>query len=339
MPGFADIIGQKLPVRLLQTFLRKATLPHALLFTGIAGSGKRSVAKAVAMALNCRQSSDDSPSEEGCGKCPPCRQILSGNHPDILTIAPRGSTLQIDQIRRLLSVVAMKPHSATHRVIIVADSQTLNPEAGNALLKVLEEPPSNTTLILTAIQKSDLLPTILSRCRHIRFQPIDEADLAAHLISTRHVEPAVAEKAAAMAAGSLVHATLIADTGWQRQRRWVIRASGLETPQQAKGHPLSVALAFSAQLALKKDRVQELLDFLKIWIRDLIIWPYAPSLIMNTDSGLRLAPARARLNDECLLSLWTAVEKAQKDIAAKANLRLTLDVMATRMAKSMAGCL
>ena len=168
------------------------------------------------------------------------------------------------------------------------------------------------------------------------FQPIDEQELTAHLMATRNIEKAIAQKAASTAAGSLVKAELMADTNWHQQNRWVIRASGLEAPDQAASRPMSAALAFSARLAQKKDQIQDRLDFLKIWIRDLIIWPYEPSLIMNTDNRHSLAPARTKLDDNCLLALWTAVEKAQKDIAARANLRLTLDVMAISMVKSMA---
>jgi len=227
VPGFTDIIGQKRPIRLLQIFLRNATLPHALLFTGIAGIGKRFTAKAVAMALNCSQSRDGAQRVEACGRCQTCRKIIANSHPDIIQIGPQGNTLRIDQIRKLLGLLAMKPHSAKHRVVIIADSHTLNLEAANALLKVLEEPPANSTLILTALQKSDLLPTILSRCRHIPFQPIDEKNLTAYLTATWHVDPAIAEKAAAMAAGSLVRAEQMTDTRWHRQRQWVIRAAGL----------------------------------------------------------------------------------------------------------------
>ena len=123
------------------------------------------------MTLNCRQGLNDTKTVDACGQCQPCRQILANSHPDIISVKPQGDTLRINQIRELLGLLAMKPHSAKHRVVIIAESHTMNPEAANALLKVLEEPPANTTLILTAAQKSDLLPTILSRCRHIGSSP------------------------------------------------------------------------------------------------------------------------------------------------------------------------
>jgi DNA polymerase-3 subunit delta' len=337
VPGFTTITGQERPIALLQTFLRNSTLPHALLFTGIAGIGKHAAAKALAMALNCVAYRECAATADACGHCPSCRQILGDSHPDILQVAPRGNTLRIDQIRKLLGLLAMKPHSAKQRVVILTDSHTMNPEAANALLKVLEEPPPHTTLILTALQRSDLLPTILSRCRQISFHPIGEAALADHLIRQGKVEPQIARQAAVMAAGSLDNAGRLAGRSWYREREWVLRASGLMDPEGITSRPVPTALAFSGALSKKKDRVLDMLDVLKIWIRDLIIWPHAPSLIMNTDEAHRLRAVRANLKDGCLLALWTAVEGAQKNIAAKGNLRLTLDIMAISMARSMAG--
>ena len=116
MPGFESIIGQNLSVRLLQTFLRNGTLPHALLFTGIEGIGKRTTANILAMALNCRDKKI-SPVNP-CGKCRSCRQISSGSHPDVITIEPQNGYLRIDQIRKLLGSLSMKPFSAEHRVVV-----------------------------------------------------------------------------------------------------------------------------------------------------------------------------------------------------------------------------
>ncbi len=93
-----------------------------------------------------------------------------------------------------------------------------------------------------------------------------------------------------------------------------------------------MALAFAAQLAQKKDHIQDLLEILKTWIRDLCIWPYHPTLVINSDQTETLDRVRAGLEDGQLLTMWQALEKAQKDIAAKANLRLSVDVMALSMA-------
>jgi DNA polymerase-3 subunit delta' len=329
VPGFDNIKGQKLPIRLLQTFLHDATLPHALIFSGIAGIGKIAVAKTVAMALNCQKNSDGA---NPCGHCLPCRQIIADSHPDVLVIEPQGNYLRIDQIRKLLNTLALKPFTAGHRVVIISDSQAMNKEAANALLKALEEPPSNTIIILTTLQTSDLLPTIVSRCRKIRFNPLSSEDISSLLAETEEVDQRFIHTAAALSNGSLTKAKRLSTTYWRQQRNWLIRSAGLNHSANTGQRSVALALAFAAQLSQKKEQITQLLEILKTWIRDLSIWPYQPQSVINTDYDEELALTRSNMDDGQLLCLWNAVEKAEKDIAAKANMRLTLDVMALSLA-------
>ncbi|MEJ2157475.1 MAG: DNA polymerase III subunit delta' [Desulfobacteraceae bacterium] len=329
VPGFDTIIGQKLPIRLLQTLLRNGTLPHALIFSGITGIGKRTTAKIVAMALNCTVGTDKT---SPCGNCPSCRKISSNGHPDLLLIEPQRQQLRIDQIRNLLRTLSMKPYQAKHRVVIIADAQAMNKEASNALLKMLEEPPADTILILTVRETSDLLPTIVSRCRHLHFNPLPQEEIISLLSDAGEIDTLFIQTAAALSGGSLAKAMQLATKAWRDQRNWLVAAAGLGEPPRQERRPIESALAFAAQLAQKKDQIAELLEVLKTWIRDLSVWPYHPSSVINGDYNEVLATVRSGLQDRELLDMWRAVEKAQKDIAAKANLRLTLDVMALSMA-------
>jgi len=194
--GFESIIGQDRPIRILTAFLHKGTIPHALLFTGIEGVGKERAAVALAMAFNCAENRSGSDAAgvdlrrsdhadanrpftiKPCGICKSCRKIDSDNHPDIIRLKPSGPFIKIDQIRALCQTLAMKPYEAGMRVVIISEAQAMNPAAGNALLKMLEEPPARTILILVAAHPSDLLPTIVSRCQHIRFNPDHDGSIA-----------------------------------------------------------------------------------------------------------------------------------------------------------------
>jgi DNA polymerase-3 subunit delta' len=287
VPGFDSIIGQKHPIRLLKRFLRNGTLPHALLFTGIEGVGKRTAATEIAIALNCANPRADKTSRRdpsrACGICPACRQIRSNSHPDVFTVTPQNNLLRIDQIRKLIRTLAMKPFSARHRVVTIAEAQTMNPEAANALLKILEEPPRQTTLILTAPHRSELLPTIVSRCRQIAFEPLRPEELQILLADKLGTDKGQAQTIVAMAGGSYAKARKMADDTWQSQRRWILHAAGLDAPGELNNRPATVALAFSAQLAQHKDKVLDLLEMLQTWIRDLNIRPYQPERIINRD--------------------------------------------------------
>lgn len=342
VPGFKSIIGQQFPLRILRRFLDRAAVPHALLFTGIEGIGKRTSARIFAMALNCRAApraaagNRDAATDRPCGRCRSCRQIQNGSHPDVIQVAPEKGILRIGQIREVLATLAMKPFSAEDRVVIISDAQTLNPEAGNALLKALEEPPDDTILILTALQQSDLLPTIVSRCRHIRFSPLHSRDLALLLADTRGLDAQQAETIAEAAGGSYTKALALAGAHWSDQRDWIIGAAGLDRADRSIHRSAAPALAFAANLAQGKEEIAARLEVLQTWIRDLSVWPYVPGHIINKDRRETLQAARVGLTGQQLLGLWEAVEQAQKDIAANGNLRLTLDVMALRMASLLA---
>ena len=165
---FDAIIGQKRAKRLLTRMVEKDRVAHALLFTGIDGIGKKTAAKAMAMALNCRKTTG----VLACKKCPSCRKMLSDNHPDLITVEPSGIFIKIDQVRTLRRRLMFAPIHGGRRMVIVNDAHTMNAEASNAMLKMLEEPPDNTHWVLTAPQTSDLIPTIVSRCQHIAFEPL-----------------------------------------------------------------------------------------------------------------------------------------------------------------------
>lgn len=329
MPGFTSIIGQNLTIRILQTFLDKGTVPHALLFAGPAGVGKRTTARLFAMALNCLNAEVEE--EKPCTRCRSCRQMLGGQHPDLLLIEPKGAVLRINQIRELLAVLAMKPFQALHRVVIIAQADAMNPEAGNALLKVLEEPPADTVLILTTEQPPDLLPTLVSRCRHLRFNPLSVQDIASLLAAQRNVPGSEAETVAHMSGGSLSRALHLADTNWRDRRRWLIQASGLDQPPVSGRQGNTAALSFAALLAGQKEMIHDSLDLLKTWIRDLAVVDQIPGQVVNQDCLSQLRRVSREIHPEKLNNLWRIVEKAQKAIAANANVRLTLDNMALSM--------
>lgn len=340
--GFETIIGQQRPITILQHFLATTAVPHALLFTGIEGVGKRTTAKLFAMALNCRnvqplQSPSPEPYEiSPCGTCRSCRHITDGIHPDMIQINPQKNTIRIAQIRTLLGMLAMKPYNATHRVVIIAQADCMNREAGNALLKILEEPPPDTILILTAQCREDLLPTIASRCRHIRFNALATDDVVRLLSRHSDVDPSQRQTIAQLAGGSYTRALIIAQSQWNRHRDWVIRAAGLDRAEHLKDRNAALALAFSKALADEKAHIEDNITLLQTWIRDLAIIVHTPQNAIHRDRLETLQQVRAGLDSDTLLGLWNTVEKAQKNIVGNGNLRLTLDVMALQMATLLA---
>ncbi len=345
MPGFESIVDQEKPVRLLSHILQKGKIPHALLFTGIKGVGKRDAANVFAMACNCLAATlpnqqfldtgaDHEPEGRSplpCGDCKSCRKIISGNHPDVISIQPDRARIRIGQIRDLCHMLAMKPYEARYRVVIMSDAHALNPEAGNSLLKVLEEPPDRTILVLTAHHLHDVLPTIASRCQHIRFNPISHDVLTDFLVTKEGISARKADLLATLAKGSLTEALSFVTSGWIEQRAWILRMMGKEPSHQTPLGRVTTLLAFSEKLAQNKDRIADALEILKMWFRDLMIYPLSPDRVVNKDLSDRLKQLSEKTAIDDLLSAYDTVQSAQEKINGNANPRLTLDVMMMKL--------
>ncbi len=312
--------------------LKRGSIPHALLFTGMDGVGKRTVALRFAMACNCQAPSDGDGrgAADGfsfCGDCSACRKIRAGSHPDIHLTRPAAVAIRIDQIRALRGQLAMKPYDARYRFAIIADAHTMNAEAANALLKVLEEPPDRTILVLTAVQASDLLPTIVSRCQPVRFHPIPRNTLAAYLETHANLSSEAATVRAALANGSFARARDADLAGWMPRRRWLIRQT------EALSSASSVAmLAFAEKLAKDKPRLGDALEILKLWFRDLLIWRHDPERIINSDLADRIGPAARLETSAGLLAKIENIGAAQRAIEGNVNSRLAMEVLVRRLA-------
>lgn len=318
-----------------------------MLFTGIEGVGKKSAALAFAMACNCmanrgRQDAGKDATATGhhhlaasqplpvnaCGRCKSCKKIESGNHPDVIQIKPSGAFIIIDQIRALCRTLAMKPYEARTRVVIITDAPAMNPAAGNALLKMLEEPPAGTSLILLAPQTSDLLPTIVSRCRHIRFNPISRKSLESMLVAKHGLDHPRAEVIAAMAGGSFSRALAMHRTNWIKRRDWLIRQL-----QALSGGTVNHLLAFSEQLARNKNELPESLEIMTCWLRDLAVEKVHPGKILNRDLA-QTAKSEAQKNSlASLLAKIEIIQQTGNTITAGTNLRLAMEAMVLKLSQ------
>ena len=156
------IVGQAFAQRMLANMIRREMIPHAALLWGPAGVGKLSLAKSFAAALNCTGRGD---SVSACGSCSSCRLLASGNHPDVRVVEPDRRNIGIDQIRDTIEAVSYRSYSSKWKVWIFRHADLMTEQAANSLLKILEDPPSNTVFILTAQNLYSILPTVVSRCR------------------------------------------------------------------------------------------------------------------------------------------------------------------------------
>lgn len=206
---FRDVIGHRKLVALLSRSIERDSIPPSLIFAGPAGIGKRLVALASAQTLNCldprrKTARTSDPVEyDACGVCAACSRIARGLHPDVVILEPGDTgSIKVDPIRDVIDRAGYRPFEGRRRVVIVDEADALVPQAQNALLKTLEEPPSGSVFILVSARADSLLPTVQSRCPRLRFHQLGPEDVAQVLI--RHgKKEAEAHAIAALANGSV----------------------------------------------------------------------------------------------------------------------------------------
>ncbi len=166
---FSDVIGQDHVTRTLKNAIAQGRTAHGYIFSGHRGIGKTTVARILAMALNCRSS--DKPAEEPCGICESCTEIRAGNSVDVLEI-DAATNRGIDEIRELREGARYRPARDRFKIVILDEAHQITDAAFNALLKTLEEPPDHMVFMLATTQPEDIPQTIRSRCQHFSFRAV-----------------------------------------------------------------------------------------------------------------------------------------------------------------------
>jgi DNA polymerase-3 subunit delta' len=197
--AFRDVIGHRRLLSLLTQAIGRQSLTPSLILSGPEGVGKRLTAVSIAQELNCLSPADGT----ACGSCAACRRIVRGAHPDVMTIEP-GETgaIKIEQVRAAIDNAVFRPFEGRRRVTIIEEADALVPAAQNALLKTLEEPLPASVFVLVTSRPDMLLPTVRSRCAHLRFGRLQVSEVAAVLERTGYPH-AKALTAAAASDGSV----------------------------------------------------------------------------------------------------------------------------------------
>ena len=230
---------------------------HAYLFCGARGCGKTTLARLLAQALFCEAGEAERP----CGHCPACKRFLSGNHPDARTVAPKGRSIGVDDVRELIDYLSRRPYEGGWHVAILERAEKMTPSAQNALLKTLENPPEDTVFFLLTETPGALLSTVRSRARLVRVSPLTREACAEALVR-RGVEAKRAARLAGLAHGSVGRALeLGSDAGFE-----ALLARSLTSLAALKG-PASVAEA-AAPFYEERERQEDLLEIFETIGRD-----------------------------------------------------------------------
>jgi len=316
----------------LTTLLRQGSIPQSSLFTGREGVGKKTLALLLAALANCRQR-EEGGSDDLCGRCPSCIKALSGNHPDIYLYDTSsggdtpGTSIKIEDMRKLRKEAYYRPFEGKLRFFIIDEAEKMTEEAANCILKVLEEPPATTRIILVTAHPGLLLPTIRSRCQAFRFSPLSTGEIL-RLLETRPEldEP---ELRASFAAGSFGRALELDLKDIRQKRDALIHL--LESFLREK----TFTSVFSncqkepfKSLLRKRAPVEELLQLLTGLCHDIYsIETGNPDRVVNRDCRESLQKFTDRLSLDSLEKMLYHISQAEKDLARNVSPQICFETM------------
>jgi len=243
MSVWKALVGQEPLVEVLQHAVTPAGMTHGWLFTGPPGSGRSTAARAFAAAVQCDRG--------GCAECDACRQVLVGSHPDVTVVDTQGLSIGVDDVRELVLKAAMAPTIGPWSVIVVEDADRLTDQAGNALLKSIEEPAARTLWLLCAPTSDDVMPTVRSRLRQVTLRTPPVATVAAAL-EEDGVAAGLAAFAARASQGHIGRARALARDESVRNRRHEV----LALPQRLRDPGDCLRAADNVHVAAKEESEQ-----------------------------------------------------------------------------------
>lgn len=331
----ASVLGQPRAIDSLQAALRGGAVHHAYLFAGPEGVGKELAAVGLAQALTCPEQPD-----VGCGACASCVRVAKGLHPDVTWVMPdeervsRGLAgrsdftgtpsreLRVEQIRNLQERLALRGLESRRKVALIISAQAMNVQAQNAFLKTLEEPPSETTLVLVANAMDKLLPTIRSRCSKVHFGPLSVELVAERVRTVRKLDADTAQLAAIMAGGSLGRA-LALDVEALARRKDVVTAFEALRGEDAVG-----LLRFADEHGGSREDAEATLELLVLWTRDVaLVRAGREDSLANRDLRALAVDVASRISDAWLHRRHSLLEAARAAVARNGAPRLQLERM------------
>ncbi|MGA2781815.1 MAG: DNA polymerase III subunit delta' [Smithella sp.] len=323
--SFHDIYGHEKKIEIIQKALAQKRIGHAYLFSGIPAVGKKTIAWEFVKALNCEK---EDALHDSCGECSSCRKIQRGNHPDVFSVEADGQFIRIDAIREIQEQMKCKPLEARRRVFVIDDADKMNDQAANALLKILEEPSPSNILILVTARPYSMPSTIISRCQHMRFNPLRFDTVAKFLVDRIGMDDQRALLLAGLSGGSLGHAMELNEDDIVVYRTELIKLLSITQ----RNDPFSL-INFASFLGQGKKEIKQGLNILSTIFRDALVFKETQKneMLVNQDNSSFISIQAARLSGGQILQNIALVERAGETIDQNVNKSLTLETMAFKL--------
>lgn len=317
--SFNNIRGQDRAISILKSYIARKRLSGGYLFCGPEGVGKKLTAITFAKALNCLEGRED-----GCDSCVTCRKIDNNQHPDVHLVENAEGEIKIEQIRRLQREIGFKPYEGRVKVFVINDAHTLTAEASNALLKILEEPPADSTIILVTDKPNLLFKTITSRCKSLRFSYLIRRQLEEAIRKDYALDNDTAHFLAYYSEGRLGCSLRLKDPDILRKKNSTIDA-----------FTFSRKAAYDNLDMQDKKAIRSSLNILASWFRDIYLlkigMPHHE--LINFDRKADLLKQMGRFSFSELNDILDTVSDSIKFLEQNLNTRIILNNLGVRLWK------
>lgn len=322
MAGFNDIIGHEQIIKHLRSAITCDMVSHAYILNGPEYSGKMMLAEAFAAALQC-----EGDGERPCMNCRSCRQAADHNQPDIIYVRhEKPNTIGVDDIRTQINRdIGIKPYSSRYKVYIVDEAQKMNPQAQNALLKTIEEPPAYAVILLLTTNADQFLQTILSRCINLNLKAVREDVIREHLMKHYQIPDYQADVCAAFSQGNVGKAVQLASSDDFGE----LKASVLQLVKRLEDIDLYEFGGAIKQIGEYKLQIQDYFDLITIWFRDVLYMKATNDVngLIFKDEVYDIKRQAAKRSYPGIERILKALQTAKVRLNANVNFDLTLELL------------
>ena len=322
MAGFQDILGHGQIIEHLQNAIKTDKVSHAYILDGPDMSGKKMIADAFSMTLECEKKGT-----EPCMECHSCKQALGKNQPDIIYLQhEKPNTISVDDIRsQINNGIGVKPYSSPYKVYIVDEAEKMNVQAQNALLKTIEEPPAYAVILLLTNNAEIFLPTILSRCVRLSLKAVPDEKIKAYLMENYEVPDYKADVCVAFAQGNVGKAIELAESEDFNE----IKNSALQLIKRLDDIELYEMTEAVKQISNYKLQINDYFDLIMIWYRDVLLYKATADVnkLIFKEEVYEIKKEASRSSYGGIENILEALEKAKIRLNANVNFDLVIELL------------
>ena len=322
MGSFKDVVGHKDILKYISSAVENNRVSHAYILNVERGSGKKMLANLFAMTLLC-ETGDNEP----CGKCHSCKQAESGNHPDIIRVThEKPNSISVDDIRtQVNNTVDIKPYQGPYKVYIIPQADMMTPQAQNAILKTIEEPPSYAVFLLLTENAETLLPTINSRCVMLKLRNIKDTLIKKYLMENLEIPDYKADMCTAFAQGNMGRAIMLANSDHFNE----IREEAVQLLKHISEMELNEIVAAVKNISVYKLEITDYLDIIMIWYRDVLLYKATKEIdkVVFKDQLQSIKEQARKSSYEGIELILESLEKAKARLKANVNFDLVMELL------------